>query len=130
MRVDCETWTYTALKETTVTTTSAEPGQPGTPLSSNKETKVVGKRNDLVIEQKIQLDQALYSTDSSSDTDESAGYKSKATSSVCCLPLKCGKAKIRTDKRIDINFEIVNVSVNCYTVYKSSTQDLIFFKSF
>lgn len=118
MRVDCETWTYTALKETTVTTTSAEPGQPGTSsssLSSNKET-VVGKRNDLVIEQKIQLDQALYSTDSSSDTDELA-VKGKATSSVCCLPLKCGKAKIRTDKRIDINFELVNVSVNFYTIY-------------
>jgi hypothetical protein len=98
MRVDCETWTYTALKEKASTVSQTE--------STGESTIQV--RNDLVIEQKIQLDQALYSTDSSGD--EAVVTKKTKNSLSCCLPMHCSKAKIRTDKRLDINFELINVS--------------------
>ena len=88
MRVDCETWIYTTVKESDDTKN---------PLGGKDKEVTFKKNDDIVIEQKIQLDQQLYS-DSGSESDEQVAANGPVVT------------KIVNDKGLDINFQLVNVS--------------------
>jgi len=87
MRVDCEKWIYTTLKEKNTSITTKRPNN----------VKLQSK-DDLIIEQKIQLEQQLYS-DGSSDNEENPNSKTSLNSI---------RHRIPNDKGLNISFELIN----------------------
>lgn len=97
MRVDCETWIYTTLKETNVSSEEQNVPQDLTDSLSSEPRAILFNNDDLIIEQKIQLDQQIYS-DGSSDNDNDNELENKKF--VC--------TKIANHKGFDINVELIN----------------------
>jgi len=91
MRVDCEKWIYTTL------------GDMHTEVSNHAKKVSFENREKLVIEEKIVLEQQLYS-DSSSDSDEKIMVQKQQKT----LSNRVTRHKIPNDKGLNIKFEIIN----------------------